>query len=70
MLKAGVANYMVFVQNTKPWTPEAPHDFAPHMHFGMIIFVASLIAGLTMVLYSARKLKNRKKIGEVARSLL
>jgi len=69
-LKAGVAGYMVFVQNSKPWTPEAPHGFTIHTYFGAIIFAVSLIAGLMMVLYSVRKLKNQKKIGEEAKSLL
>jgi len=69
-LKAGAANYIVFVQNTKPWTPEAPHSFAIHTYSGTIIFAVSLIVGLMMVLYSVRRLKNRRKIDEVARSLL
>jgi len=69
-LNVGVADYIAIVQDSKPWTPEAPRGFAIHTYFGTVIFVVSLIAGLMMVLYSVRKLRNRRKIGEVAGSLL
>jgi len=73
MLRADVANYVVFTWNySKPWTPEAPHDFdfAAHKYFGMIIFAVCFIVGLMMVLYSVHKLKNRRKIDEAVRGLL